>query len=153
MTASTVTVDSAGNKSIPVNIVTITEPVAHHSRKLYAQAATGAQWYAEQWEDLLVEARHMALGTSSHVKVADVMADLANAKVVSDIPGRLRVRLKELKWQDQLLAESAQALGSRPGIQQVETSAITGSILIHYDAARYGSRAALMDALVAPQAQ
>ena len=56
MTASTVTVESAGNKSIPVNIEAVTEPVVHHSRKLYAKAATGAQWYAEQWEDLLVEA-------------------------------------------------------------------------------------------------
>ena len=92
----------------------------------------------------------MALGTSSHVTVADVMADLANAKVVSDIPGRLRLRLKELRWQDQLLAESAQALGSLPGLQQVEASPITGSILIHYDTARYGTRAALMDALAAP---
>ena len=111
MTASTVTVETTGNKSIPVNIEAVTEPVVHHSRKLYAKAATGAQWYAEQWEDLLVEARHMALGTSSHVTVADVMADLANAKVVSDIPGRLRLRLKELRWQDQLVGGECASTG------------------------------------------
>ena len=68
-------------------------------------------------------------------EVADVLAGLASVKVASDLPGRLRIRLKELRWQEQLPAQCTQTLGSLPGIGQVEASTITGSILVHYDTA------------------
>lgn len=149
MTANAVTVESTSSKSTPVNIEVVIEPVAQTGHKLYEKAATGAQWYLEQWEDLFIEARHMALGSSAHIIVAAVLADLPSAKVVSDIPGRLRLRLKRLRWQDDLVAQSVAALGSLPGIKQVEASAITGSILIFYDRARYSSCAELMAAFAA----
>lgn len=149
MTASTVTVDANATKSVPINVEVITEPVAQTSRKLYDKATTGAQWYFEQWEDLFVEAKHMALGSGSHASAAEVLADLQNAKVASDSPGRLRLRLKSLRWQDELLAQSAQTLGSIPGVTLVETSAAAGSLLIFYEKSRYASAEELMSSLVA----
>lgn len=149
MTASTVTVDANATRSVPINVEVITEPVAQTSRKLYGKATTGAQWYVEQWEDLFVEAKHMALGSGSHATATEVLADLPNAKVASDSPGRLRLRLKSLRWQDELLAQSAQALGSVPGVTLVETSSAAGSLLIFYDKSRYASAEELMSSLVA----
>lgn len=149
MTASTTTVDANVTKSIPINVEVITEPVADAGRKVYDKVTTGAQWYLEQWEDLFIEARHMALGSSAHVTAADVLADLASANVASDIPGRLRLRLKSVRWQDELVAQIAAALGSVPDVKQVEASAVTGSFLIHYDRNRYTSRNELLAALTA----
>ena len=68
---------------------------------------------------------------------------------MSDLPGRLRIRLKELRWQDQLAAQCTQALGSLPGINQVEVSTVTGSILVHYDTACYASSVVLLNAMAA----
>ena len=141
------TVDSPGGVTIPVQIEQITQPVAESSRKLYQKITGGAQWYGEQWEDLVVEAKHKALGAESHLAAADILAGLGAAKIASDLPGRVRVRLKELRWQDHLLGEVSTALGSLPGIQQVDASAVTGSILVHYDKTVYSSLQALMQAV------
>lgn len=149
MTANTATVENASGVGTPVNVEIIVEPIAQTGQKLYDKVAIGAQWYLEQWEDLFLEARHLALGVSEHVTAADVLADLPNASVVADIPGRLRLRLKSLRWQSDLVVQSAAALGSLPGIKQVEASAVTGSFLIFYDRARYPSRTELMAALAA----
>ena len=149
MTASpaTVTVDSPGGVNIPVQIEQITQPVTESSRKLYQKFSGGAQWYGEQWEDLLIEAKHMALGAESHHTAADVLAGLGAAKIASDLPGRVRVRLKELRWQDHLLGEVSSALGSLPGVQQVDTNTVTGSVLVHYDKTLYSSLQDLMQAV------
>ena len=149
MTASpaSATGDLSGGVTIPIQIDQITQPVADSSRKLYQKFAGGAQWYGEQWEDLLIEARHKALGAESHHTAADVLAGLGAAKVASDLPGRVRMRLNELRWQDHLLGEVATALGSLPGIQQVDTNTVTGSILVHYDKTLYSSLQELMQAV------
>ena len=148
MTASTGTVDAVATQSSPINVEVITEPVAETSRKLYDKATTGAQWYFEQWEDLFIEAKHMALGSGSHATAADALANLPKAKIASDSPGRLRLRLKSLRWQDELLAQSAQALGSIPGVNFVETNTAAGSLLIFYEKSRYASVEELMSSLV-----
>lgn len=149
MTASpaTVTVDSPGGVNIPVQIEQITQPVTESSRKLYQKISGGAQWYGEQWEDLLIEAKHKALGAESHHTAGDILARLGAAKVASDLPGRVRVRLKELRWQDRLLGDVSSALGSLPGIQQVDTNSVTGSILVRYDKTLYSSLQDLMQAV------
>ena len=146
---SSAVVDTPGGVNIPINVEAITQPVTETSRRIYQKVADGAQWYGEQWEDLLVEARHMALGANAQREVADVLAGLASVKVASDLPGRLRVRLKELRWQEQLAAQCTQALGSLPGIRQVEVSTITGSILVHYDTGCYPSSVVLLNAMAA----
>ena len=101
-TANAATMESSGTTSVPVTTLAITQPVTDTSRKVYEKTVTGVHWYLEQWEDLFVEAKHMALGATAHVSAEEVLAQLATAKVASDIPGRLRLRLKGLRWQDQI---------------------------------------------------
>lgn len=153
MTANTATMDSSGAtfgaKSVPITSLAVVQPVTDTGRKLYEKTAHGAQWYVEQWEDLFAEARHMALGATAQIKTEEVLAHLATAKVASDIPGRLRLRLKDLRWQDHLVAEAIQAVGALPGVRQVQGSTVTGSILVFYDARHYESSAALLSALTA----
>lgn len=53
--------------------------------------------------------------------------------IVSFCPGRIRLRFRELK--DKTVAETAGArIRETPGINKVEMNALTGSILIEYDA-------------------
>ncbi len=144
-------VDAPSGVNIPINIESVTQPVADTSRRVFQRASDGAHWYVEQWEDLFAEARHAALGANAHLGVADVLAALPSAKIVSDISGRLRVRTKSLKWQDQLAAQCSQVIGALPGIRQVDISALTGSILVHYDPASYPSSAALLEAVAGAQ--
>jgi copper chaperone CopZ len=52
--------------------------------------------------------------------------------IVSFVPGRIRLRFKELK--DQTLCDRVHArIKEIPGITQVEIKPLTGSILIEYD--------------------
>ena len=54
--------------------------------------------------------------------------------IVSFIPGRIRLRFKELK--ESAAAESAKArIKETPGITKVEINRLTGSVLIEYDPA------------------
>ena len=54
--------------------------------------------------------------------------------VVSFVPGRIRLRFKELR--NSAAAELAKArVKETPGITNVETNPLTGSILIEYDPA------------------
>ena len=126
---------------------TVTEPVIRASSMLYARIAGSTQWYFEQWEDLLAEAKAQRVGDMVGIGVADILAGMPLAKVVSELPGRVRLRLESIKGQDQLADQSAQAIGSMPGIRQVEASALTGSVLIFYDPARYASRNLLLAAI------
>ena len=54
--------------------------------------------------------------------------------IVSFVPGRVRLRFKELK--DNTAAEMARArIKETPGIKSVEINTVTGSVLIEYDPA------------------
>ncbi|MDR3174899.1 MAG: heavy-metal-associated domain-containing protein [Treponema sp.] len=52
--------------------------------------------------------------------------------IVSFVPGRLRLRLPELKNQD-LAGELLPQIQAVPGIKTVEIKTLTGSLLIEYD--------------------
>jgi hypothetical protein len=53
--------------------------------------------------------------------------------IVSFCPGRIRLRFRELK--DKTVAETAgERIRETPGITKAEINALTGSILIEYDA-------------------
>jgi len=55
------------------------------------------------------------------------------SKVVSYCPGRIRLRLNQLK--DEALAEKVKArIKAEPGVASVEVNKVTGGILIEYDA-------------------
>jgi copper chaperone CopZ len=52
--------------------------------------------------------------------------------VVSFVPGRIRLRFRELK--NSAVSESAKSrIGETPGVTKVEANPVTGSILIEYD--------------------
>ena len=65
--------------------------------------------------------------------MADILATLGEAKVASDIPGRARLRLPQLKGQKTLCEQCGEAIRGVPGISDVHVSSITGSILAFYD--------------------
>jgi hypothetical protein len=48
-------------------------------------------------------------------------------------PGRLRVRLPEVRRDPQFAQQIEQLLGSIAGIRHIETSPVTGSVLVEYD--------------------
>jgi Heavy metal associated domain 2 len=60
----------------------------------------------------------------------------AAARLVSSTPGRLRVRLAGGDGRQAALRRVRDGLSGRPGVRAVETSAVTGSVLVHYDPAR-----------------
>ena len=70
-------------------------------------------------------------------------------RVVSDIPGRARLRVKCLKGQVSRAQFTADALSSMPSIRQVKASSLTGSVLIYYDTEQYDSLNSLLERIVA----
>lgn len=56
-----------------------------------------------------------------------------DAIVVHRLPGRLRLRLTELRNDPEALANVAAKLRATPGIQAVEANAVTGSLLLRYE--------------------
>jgi hypothetical protein len=69
-------------------------------------------------------------------------------RVVHAMPGRVRLKVDKVKG-DPAFAHQAQAkLAQMPGIKKVEAHPLTGSVLVHYDAAALladGALAALTD--------
>lgn len=65
-----------------------------------------------------------------------------DAVIVHRLPGRLRLRLTELKNDPQALAAVAAELEAIPGMQAVEANALTGSLLLRYA----GPEAAILQA-------
>jgi copper chaperone CopZ len=59
--------------------------------------------------------------------------NIQNVKIVHFHPGRVRLRVKELRSAEALAREVEQTLGSVPGVTHVEASSLTGSILVEYD--------------------
>jgi len=144
---------TTAESSVAVAIVNVPAMVANSvtqtNRQFYDSITSGVQWYFEQWEDLVEEAKASLSTDAESIGVSDILAGLAEAKVASDIPGRIRLRLKQLRGHDDLATQSAQALGRLSGITEVDVSALTGSILIFYDTAQYESRDALVRAIAA----
>lgn len=68
-------------------------------------------------------------------EVADApsTARLADARVISSTPGRMRLRIKRDRTQPQLLQKVKQRLESRGETRRVEVSATTHSVLLRYD--------------------
>jgi hypothetical protein len=91
-----------------------------------------AHWYWAQWADLVAEAR-ASVTPHTDLTAADVCAGLASANIISDLPGRLRLRVAQLRGFHWLAAEVAGHLARQPGIRQVTANPATGSLLIYYD--------------------
>ncbi len=90
------------------------------------------------------------------------MNGLPSGRVVHHVPGRLRVVIEAARGHLGFLVKAAERIQELPGVDWVQTSPQTGSLIIHYDADRgdmeeavgkLGERAALFDLLPAPRAQ
>lgn len=112
-----------------------------HVRRIRPVAA--AQWYAGQWAELAAEAR-ASVTPHTELTAAALCADLCHAKVASDLPGRVRLRVAQLRGIRWLAKEVEQQLARQPGIERVSVSAATGSVLIYYCRRRYPSIRALL---------
>jgi len=143
--ASAVEAQSPGSEVI----TSITAPAVKTGHAAYGKVASGVQWYVEQWEDLLHEARAERTPSEEGLTADSLVASLADARVAWDYPGHLRLRPTQLKGHKRLAEQAAEALGSIPGVRQVEISSLTGSVLIAYDTETFPSRDALTSAFKA----
>jgi hypothetical protein len=55
------------------------------------------------------------------------------ARIAHHIPGRLRLSVSRAGGNELLLGEIRDSILSIPGVEGVDTSVITGSVLVHYD--------------------
>jgi copper chaperone CopZ len=53
--------------------------------------------------------------------------------VIHHVPGRLRIRLSEVKGNPAKAHSIERALGAFPGVNDVASNIRTGSVLVHYD--------------------
>lgn len=60
------------------------------------------------------------------------------AYIAHDIPGRMRIRVPDAKGNPTLVRDLVDKLGKVSGIESVEASATTGSVLLHYDPELHG---------------
>ena len=124
----------------------LTKPLAESSRNAYGTVVDGARWYGEQWADLVSEAR-AGLSSGEGAAVRDVLADLSEAKVTSDLPGRARLRVSAIRGDKPLAEQVAESLAGISSVDQVRANANSGSLLVCYDTAQFASLDALLQSL------
>lgn len=151
MTAAeeTIVIDPSGAAAASFNPAQLAGPLGDATRSAYEKLAGGVEWYFEHWVDLVEEIKAEQTARLESLALSDVLAALSEAKVASNIPGRARLRLPQLKKQADLCAQVAEAIKAAPAVDSVQVSAITGSILAFYNAARYPSLDALLRAVAA----
>ena len=125
----------------------VPQQVTSAAQKAYDKVAGSVQWYLEQWEDLIEEARVEWAAGKEQINLDDLLAGLAEAKIVTDFPGRVRVRDAQLKGQTRLAQQCVEKLDQLDGIDEVHASPLTGSILLIYDRQQFESRDALLEAV------
>lgn len=144
--SDTLTVEAPGTSGTSIDPAAITKPLVDATQTVYERVAGGVEWYFEHWVDLVEEIRAEQTAGQPKLGVADIMAALPEAKVASSIPGRVRLRLPELKARKPLVEQCTGALRAVPGISDVQVSSITGSILAFYDTEQYPTLQDLLEA-------
>jgi hypothetical protein len=127
----------------------VVNPVAQAGRQVYESVLGGVQWYLEHWGDVVGGARaeqSAATESASQADVAGILESLPKAKIISAAPGRVRVRVKQLKANDEVAYQTVETLARLPGIRRIELSQVTGSLLILYNPGKYASPDALLEA-------
>jgi hypothetical protein len=114
--------------------------------KPVAAISEGVHWYGEQWSDLVEEAR-AELAPAEEASAAETLANLTEAKIVSDLPGRARLRLRQIKGNNVLGDEIVGSLVNVAGIEKVQAKASTGSLLVIYDTESYASLETLLESV------
>jgi len=122
------------------------KPLSESSQKVYGGVVGGARWYGEQWSDLVHEAR-AGLSNGEGATVKDVLTSLPDAKVTTDLPGRVRLRLPAIQGDKTLAEQIADSLGGISGIDQVQVNANSGSVLICYASAQFASLETLLQSV------
>ena len=145
-TSDTMTADGLGTSlvSAPADIA---NTMVGAGQKVHGRLMGGVEWYFEHWVDLYEEVRAEQSAVRASFSLDDIMTALPTAQVASDIPGRARLRLPQLKRQSALCEQVAEAVKGVPGVDAVHVSPITGSILALYDAGQYSSLDDLLQAV------
>lgn len=149
MTAAdaTVTVEAPATSVVPFDPTAVTKPLVDTTHAVYEKVAGGLEWYFEHWIDIVEEIKAEQAAHLPNLAVDDILASLGDARVASDIPGRVRLRLPELKHQKSLAEQCAETLRGIPGIDEVHVSPVTGSVLAFYDTDTLASLSALLAAV------
>jgi hypothetical protein len=148
MTATESTViDPSGAAVAGFSPADVTKPLVDATHSIYQSALGGVEWYVEHWVDIFEEIKAEQAARLPSVQVADILGGLGDARIASDIPGRARLRLPQIKKQTALCAELAELVKAAPGVDAVHVSTVTGSILVHYDTDQASSLAELLAAI------
>src|SRR6516225_2841365 len=57
----------------------------------------------------------------------------AKLQIAHQVPGRIRMKIPSARGHPELLAEIERSFGAIPGIVEVVTNAVTGSVVLKYD--------------------
>ena len=145
---SALRVNASGIAVVPT-VTVAAGPVTNTGHVIYMNAAGGGRWYCGKLTSLMADAQAARTARyADSLTLAGILASLPKARVVSDIPGRARLRVKYLRGRAVQAQYTADALVTAPGISKVKASSYTGSLLIYYDTRRYKSLDALLEWIV-----
>ena len=146
-TTDTLATEAPGTALAPIDPVAMAKPLVDATHTVYQKIAGGVEWYFEHWVDLVEEIRaEQAAGQVSRT-LADIIAALPEARVASDIPGRVRLRLPELQGQKALVEQVGEALIGVSGVTSAQVSSVSGSVLVFYDTDQLPSLHELLQAV------
>ena len=63
-----------------------------------------------------------------------------DVKILSYVPGRVRLRVKPIKGNRQLAEKAQQEISAVPGIKEVAINELTGSVLLRYEKNMLGNQ-------------
>ncbi len=124
----------------------LAKPVVDAGRRASGSVAGPVEWYLEQWENVIEEARAARMDAATP-DANSILAGLPQARAVSECPGRVRLSVRQIKGQHELAYEVVEVLAKVPGIRRVEASPVTGTIVISYNTRSYPSLDALRQRL------
>lgn len=143
------TIAAAATATADAATAAVPAPIVDAGRGVYERVAGGVQWYLEQWEDRIHEVRadRARRYERQGLTVDVILDDLARATVVSDTPGRTRLKVPALRHQDALAAQTASALAEIAGVHHADVNPLTGSVLVLFDARHHPSVGTLLAAV------
>jgi hypothetical protein len=134
----------------PMLLAVVIQPAITTGVAVSKKVTGGASWYAGQWGDLVAEVHAMrAARHADAMTLAGLLARLPAARVLSDTPGRVRLKVLPLKGRMDRSMFIADAVSTVPGVLEVTASPHTCSVMIQYDTTCYVSLDALLDWIVA----
>ena len=134
----------------PVLRTAVVYPATKTGQVISDKLSSGINWYGEQWSDIIAEARAgCAAEHTDAMTLAGLLASLPASRVLSNTPGRVRLKVAPLKGRTDRSVFIADAVSTVPGVLRVTASPYTCSVLINYDTMCYVSLDSLLDWIVA----